>query len=505
MTTWLTRATSPLGSFCHWILNHRWRTHFLGLALIGYACFIGWHFEPVAAGSDCAGYLGSAKLLSEGKLTATKRTIPEFHPADPWPYVPLGYMGRADSTELKPTYSVGLPLHYWAASKLAGWRWGPRGVSVLTAVAAVLLCYTLLREYGVKTPLAVLGSVAFAVSPVLLYVSFIPLSDAVATVWGTAAVVFALKARRAPRWSLASGAALGIAVLVRPSNLLFLPVLVVLLFPWRTLLGAGLGGLPVAFVEGIYNRTMYGSPFQTGYGSFAGSFRFEHLGPNLSTYLQNFPFVLPLLFPALWLIPALPWKKIPRELAALLLWLALFLTFYAFYENTSDAWWNLRFLLPAFPSAVVLCLLGAQSLGERAVASGRRSWRRALPAVVLAVSLATSFYWSHKHRITHLGRNQGSFAETSAWARAHLPREALIGCMQISSSLYYYTDFPIFRWDGATPDDYRELTQALAQSHRPFYAILYLSEEEEAMKHMPGSWKKVKAFHFFTIWQYAAQ
>ena len=44
--------------------------------------------------------------------------------------------------------------------------------------------------------------------------------DVVATLWATAAIFFARPGAPAPAWALACGAAFGLAVLVRPTNLL---------------------------------------------------------------------------------------------------------------------------------------------------------------------------------------------------------------------------------------------------------------------------------------------
>ena len=50
----------------------------LGLAVIGYAVFLALNTAPIAGGADSSGYLNSARLLAEGRWTASPRPIGAF-------------------------------------------------------------------------------------------------------------------------------------------------------------------------------------------------------------------------------------------------------------------------------------------------------------------------------------------------------------------------------------------------------------------------------------------
>lgn len=467
-----------------------------------YAWFLARNSEPVPAGADCGGYLGSAKLLSEGKLKGQIRTIPEFRPADPRPYTPHGYIGKGSSGVMVPSYPVGLPLHFALSSKLLGWYWGPLLVQVLGAVSCVVLCYSLLRELKIDPDFAAIGALVLAVSPLLLSVTFIPLSDAWAAAWCTAAVVAALRARRSWKWALAAGVAVSMAMLVRPNSLLVLPALALILFRWKLLLAAVLGGLPLSLLSALYNQALYGGPLQTGYGGIGGALAAHYVAGSFLNYLRTFCFVLPVVFPAALLIPWLSLRKNSREIGALWLWLGAFLVFFSFYLFTPTHWWYLRFVLPAFPGAVAL---GMVALDRLALAAAERQLpfsRGALGAAIVAISVATSVYWTMQKRITHSAADQSTCTEVSLWARQHLPAAALVGSSYSSSALYFYTEYPIVRWDCLSPEIYRQLVSAISASGRPFYAVLTPAEEETTAELLSAKWKKVTSLRGFNVWEY---
>ena len=474
------------------------------ILLLGYAAFIGMNFAPVAAGADSGGYLNSARLLAAGRLTSQLRTVPEFKPATFWPYLPLGYIGEDGSNVIKPTYPIGLPLHYALAGLLAGWHWGPLLVGVAAAVAAVVLCYLCLREFEVPAGLAALGAATLAISPMFVYVSFLPMSDTIATAWCTAAVFAALRARRDARWSVACGAALAVAVLVRPGDVLLLPALLLILRGWRALAGAFVGGLPGAVVLGAYHRAMYGSALRSGYGPIFEAFGRQWFAPSMRNYGATLPFVLPLCLLVPFALAILPWRRIGRELAACIVWFAAFALFYAFYDITPLVWWYLRFILPAFPALIILAVTGLAALLDRVAPSRRRLAGLAVASLVLLASLDTARHWFGERHIMLLKAYQQPYQVVPAWARAHLPANALIACMQESSAFYFYTDFPILRWDQIPPADFTRLDAALRASGRPFYAVLFPFESDDALhRRMPASWSKVAEVEGIGIWKYA--
>ena len=101
-----------------------------------------------------------------------------------------------------------------------------------------------------------------------------------ATTWCLAAMWAALRARRDRRWAAACGVAFGIAVLIRPTNAVLLPALVVLLgFDWRRLGLAVVGGLPCVAWLAVYNHSLYGGALRSGYFNWSEFFALRYFWP----------------------------------------------------------------------------------------------------------------------------------------------------------------------------------------------------------------------------------
>ena len=466
-----------------------------GLVLLaGYGVFLAANFAPIAAGSDSGGYLNSARLLARGKLREPLRTIPELPLAEaaPFSYVPLGYVDEQRTGWLTPTYPVGLPLHYAAASYVAGWHWGTLLVGVLGALAAVAGCYFCARELEVPAPLAIAGAAALAVSPMFLYTSLVPLSDTIATAWCTLAVLAALRARRGGGWAVACGVAFAIAVLVRPTSVLLLPVLLVLLRRWRDWAGLALGGAPGAAAGLIYNHVMYGGGFKSGYESVFDLFHLQHVWPSVRNYAITLPNVLPLSLAVLLTLPLLPWRTRGRELLACVLWFAIFAAVYAFYEFTPITWWYLRFILPAFPALAILAGVGLNEVVQRWAKSRLALAHAALTIAILGVSVTWSVVRCRASHVMLMPAYQLPYVAVTDWARANLPPDAAVFCFHFSSAFYFYTDFPVLRSDQFAPEEFARVAAAARLSGRPLYAVLFPFDQEKAFRdHIPGAWRKV--------------
>ncbi len=497
MTSWIRFKNSVCMHWTRWVCV---------IVLLGYGIFIGVNHAPVAAGADSGGYLGSARLLSQGRLLTTLRTVPEFAARNVWMHTPLGYEAKEGSTVLRPTYPIGLPIHYAIGGLVAGWHWGPLLVSVIGALAAVLICFWCARELEISPILSATGAAALAVSPLLLYMSFIPMSDTIATAWCGAAFLASLRARRGRGWAAVCGVAFSIAVLVRPANFILLPVLMLVLWNWRNLWWAGIGAVPGALLNAVYNNFMYGGPFRSGYGPIFEVFERRFFTLSVTNYRETLPYALPLLFVGLLLLPVLPWRKWPREFAACILWAVIFMLFYAFYEFTHQAWWFLRFILPAFPALILLGVAGLDASLNRLPAASRQLWRVVVGLLVVAGSVAGSVHVARERHFMLLKEYQEPYVAVTDWAKQNLPAGALVAVMQMSSSIYYYTDLPILRWDMVDPPDVAKLAAALRQSGRPFYAIVFPFEYEDGrIRNLAGDWRKIAEVKGVTVWQITLQ
>jgi hypothetical protein len=77
------------------------------------------------------------------------------------------------------------------------------------------------------------------------------------------------------------------AVLVRPTNVVLLPALLVLLgFHWRKLALAVAGGLPCLAWLAFYDYSVYGGAFRSGYGNWSDFFAWRYVKPADSYFLQ---------------------------------------------------------------------------------------------------------------------------------------------------------------------------------------------------------------------------
>jgi hypothetical protein len=474
----------------------------VALAAAAYVFLIASHMGAYAGGSDSSGYLNSALLLREGRLSLPQRALPglPLEQLPPYTYVPLGFRPE-HGHDLVATYPIGLPLLVVAVSAITGWEAAPHWTMGLHALAGVALMYLLARQVGLSRTWAGLGVLLLALSPLYLFMSVQMMSDVPALVWTLAAIILAWRSRddARARWPFAAGGAFALAVLVRPNNLLALaPLAAAFGLNWRRWLLFGCGGLPGALGLAIYQHASYGAALASGYGEIFSVFMREVFNPTLAHYARWMPVLLtPLgIFAA-----GLPWlaRALPRWTALLALWVAVYLVFFAFYFHTHETWWYLRFLLPAFPAFIIAALLVLRHL-TRTVAAGPRQWILAMG--LLGLVLIWSRHWVKKLDALSIGHGEAVYSEAARWAQTHLPASAVIATMQTSGALHYYTDFTLVRWDQLPPKDVAAVYHALGAAKRPLFAVLFPFEEKDALeKRLPGPWTKIGAVRHVTIWR----
>ena len=404
---------------------------------------------------------------------------------------------RADS-RLVPTYPTGLPLQILAAATVSGWARAITVVNLITALASGGLLYALARRLHIRPLLAAAGVAVLWACPLFLFTALQPMSDLSALGWCLAALYGALRARDDWRWALACGICVGLAVLVRPTNLLLaLPVAFALGWRPRAWLALGLGGLPAAGFLIFYNWRVYGAVLATGYGDIRSSFSADFLAHNLAHFARWIP---ALLSPVVLLALVAPFLTSGRQrgVAVLTVWIVALVGFYAFYFHSGETWWYLRFILPAFPALILLALLAAQAVGQALV------WRRRITVLLLAAfALALVLPWKQIRPAEVLGIEPGerTYPDAAHWAQQHLPADAAVCCLQMSGAFFYYTDFLIVRWDQVPPDRMTALLPALAAAHRPVYAALFPFETPEALDTVGGHWTKLTIVGQVTFWQ----
>ncbi len=477
------------------------------LALVGYAIFLARHCAVVAGGADSSGYLNSARLFVDGKLATDLRAPPEFGPRDSLDamhFLPQGFSPGNDRTRLTPTYPTGLPLHLAVAGKLFGWSVGPLLVMLVAATGALWLCYLVARELGLSAGLAFSGSIMLGTFPVFIFTSVQPLSDTLATAWSLATLFAALRARGRQAWAVAAGAAFALSVLVRPTNLLLAPSLVVLLgLNWRRLTLFTLGGLPGAAWLAWYNHQLYGHPLQSGYGDIFAAFSLIHGAPTA----LHFTKWLALLLPAVLL--ALPFAALTRrelrgrEMLSLVTAFGAVAGCYLFYDVSHEVWWCLRFILPVVPALILAGLLGVEALARGPGSRWPKGFRPAVACGLVLWAVGNSWYWSPQLGVFLMKRYEQAYADASLVARDLLPKEAIVVSSSFSGSLYFYTEFAVLRFDQVEAPVFARYASLAHGAGRPVCAVLFKSEEAEAFRRCPGTWTSLAQIHNVGIWRLA--
>jgi len=496
------------------------------LALAGYGLFLAHHGTVAAGGSDSSGYLNSARLLASGHLDTPLRLPSGFGAPEQLPgadFQPLGFLARSDPPRLVPTYPTGLPLQFAFAATFLGWTWGPLLVAIAAALAAVGLAYMLGRELGLHWTLAAAAAVVLAASPVFLFASFQPLSDTPATAWCLAAVFAALRSGRrssgstgvpparagsasfsssACRWAMLCGAAFGMAVLVRPTNLVLLPALVVLLGSYgRPLVSAALAGLPFAAWLASYNHHQYGGVLQTGYPPWRETFDLAHLAPTARRFLGW----LAVLMPTVLLVLPLAARRGPghrgREWLALALWFGAITGLYLCYPVSQESWLNLRFILPAFPALILMGMLGVEALARFSPFHGDR-WRAAAAVILAGWAVGGSWHQSPARGVFHVRQYEAAYTAAGEAAREQFAARSIVLCFQTSGAVHFYTGFPVLRWDRLTPDSFAARARAAQQAGLAVHAVLFPQEEKEALaERCPGPWRQLATVAGINLWQ----
>ena len=434
-----------------------------------------------AGGSDSYCYLNGAELLARGVVMDVEPLA-----ADPgWPgtkaaFAPTGHAATPSGTGAVPICPSGYPLLMAAASLLAG-RDAMFLVTPVMGAALVMIAFALGR--ALAGPLAgASAAVLAAASPIVLYQVVQPMNDiAAAAAWGAVLLIVLSGFSTVRRRSLLAGLCAGVALTIRP-NLLplagwcalaaaWLPATVPPRQRWQSVVLFGAGTLPgVLFVLGIQDA-MYGSPFRSGYGDLDHLFSISNMGPNVSRYVGWLAATqTPLL--ALALIAPLSVVREVRRRAIFLLGfslvtLACYLPYVVF-----DAWWYLRFLLPAVVPILVLM--------TATIAAGAARLRPVTAAVVIAAvtgGLAVHYVRTARDRQAfELERLEARFRTAGAYV-ATLPENAIIVTEFQSGSVRFYSGRRSVLWGEIPRDRLPEALAFLRQKGLKPYLLLERWEE----------------------------
>lgn len=414
----------------------------LAVTVVGIA-----YATTVAGGSDSYGYVSQADLWLGGDLRIDQPWVEEA----PWPsarssFAPLAYRARTDDFTIVPTYAPGLAILMAGAKGLAGQE-------AMFWVVPLLGGVLVLSTYGVARRVAPPGAAVvaawlIATCPVMIYMVVMPMSDvAAAALWMAACCV--LLRPGVPAAGVA-GIAAAMAILVRP-NLAFVAAILAVWPLWqavRSIEGRGaafsrcvvfgVGTSTGVFAVAAINQHLYGSPIVSGYGDVNPLFAWSHLWPNLVKY-------------STWLIESqtiaaaaglvalvLPWRRLwpdveHRRFLVIStgvvgsVWLS-----YCLYLEF-DAWWYLRFMLPAIPFIAIGTATVAVGIWRAGGFTTRVVVALGLILVVLAqcrfaVDSGAFGFWRSERRYVSVGR----------LVRAQTAENSVVVSNQHSGSIRYY-------------------------------------------------------------------
>jgi hypothetical protein len=482
------------------------RKAFAAALLLGYAFLLCDKAVTCAGGSDSSGYLNAARLLARGRLSDAVEPLGRFNLSLDFVrvFIPLGFSPGNEPGTMVPSYPLGLPLHMAAAGLVGGWALAPFWVSPLAAALCLLLTYGIGRELGMSRPFAVAAAVCLAVFPTFVWSGLQPMSDVPATAWALAAILAALRARRSPGAAWLCGAAFGMAVLVRPTNILLaVPLLLALPLEGRVFVRVALAGLPFAGFLLAANQIAHGGPFASGYGDISSAFSLSYFPVRIRHYGYLLGALATPLLPIGWLGVAFVRSLPRRDRTLLLAWPAGFLLFFCCYEPY-EAWWYTRFLLPGVP-AMILALFfiierGFLPSGRRARAAvpGPRP-RAILAAAVSAIVVATGVYWIRKYDVLKTNLGEQTYPDAVRWAAATVPPNSIIAAKQMTGAMKYYTNATFARLDWIEPTHLPALRSQVRAAGYHWYALVPRYEKELLQTTLPGFWNEIGRLRGVTL------
>lgn len=454
--------------------------------------------SPHASGSDQSGYLNCARLLADGQRFAPLRPVPgtPMGKVRPWLLIPLGFAPAPLPGHALPTYPPGFPLHLVAASRLVGWDAAGVAVQACAGAALLLLVCLLGQELGLRPAAGVAAALLLAAFPVTIHFFTWMMSDGLAATWCCAAVLGALLARRRPAWAAAGGFAFSVAVAVRPTDVLLLPALAVAL-PRRgaAWLAFAAGGAPGALLLAAYNFEVYGGVLASGYRSASELFRTAYFWPRILHFSHWLVRFLTVPVAALWLVGAAGAVRGDRRQLLLLAWFLPIVVVYAFYYHSIEAWWYLRFILPAVPAFVLAAAATGDDLAVQA--AGRLSGRPARVAIALIAVLGVVYgvrngiAWTRSFSVLRIARDTAVYPSGVRWLESRTPAGSPVVAMQFSGALFYSSERPLLRWDTGDPSEFgRIVARSLEAGSRP-HALLFEFEVERLHARHPGLFVEV--------------
>ncbi len=424
----------------------------------------------VAGGADSYGYVSEANLWATGRLVVPDRLagLPTWLGRAT---APVGYRPALKPGAIVPIYSPGFPLAMALAQRVAGPSAGYYVVPLLGGLAVWLTYVLAERSFGAVT--ALMACVVFAASPLFLFHTFEVMSDVPVTAWWLAAWVLGVQAGT---WAaFGAGVACAAAILTRPNIVVLAAVLTLVVAGSRPrvrrvlLFAAPVVAACVAIA--VFNRVLYGSALESGYGPLGYLFQSDRITQNLQRY---FTWLVDLHTPVILLAFAAPVARPSRHGAWMLLFSAILLACYLPYF-VFDTWPFLRFLLPAIPLLFILASLVIIRVIEQVPV--------ALRTVCLIVICGVGCLW-YAMKTERLGlfaaeRAEDRYQVVGEYLGRALTSNAVVITVLHSGSIPWYGNRATLRWDFVPDERLDEAIDVLsAHGYEPY---LLLEDHEEPL------------------------
>jgi hypothetical protein len=243
-------------------------------------------------------------------------------------------------------------------------------------------------------------------------------------------------------------------------------------------IGPALAGLFIAWL----NTYWYGSATTSGYGVLGGElFQWAFVPQNLNNYSRS---LVATQTPAIIAAVAGPWlvwryrsaaDATPVSQPVLVAYVLFVIVIYLCYAVylPMEAWWGLRFFLPAFP-VVMMFMSAALIRGSTLLPVPRVVW----PLIIVALIL------SQTHRFirdTYAldSRGEWRFANIGRYVDETLPARAVVFSVLHSGSASYYSGRLTVRFDAVLPEDFKAVAGEFQRRGYAAYILLDEFEKEE--------------------------
>lgn len=442
-----------------------------------YASVIFTYTAEAAGGSDSSGYANGAKAIARGIVEERITDLDRLGLDDSFSlaFTPLGYFSLRPRY-VTPSFPPGMSMHMALAGAVFGFKHAPFYVSALAAVIGVILMALLAHYLFDSWWIAAGAAFAMGLASPYIFIAIQTMSDVLTTTWTIAAMFAAWKSRDDARWAAVAGAALGVSVWIRPSNLL-VGLAIIYAMPWtkKAFAWCAAGGALLAIPFFVWNARHYGSALTTGYGEASYLFGVDYIPSHAWHYLRwTAQFFTPLVF--IGAIYSLVRARHERIHHALALWFWSLFVFYCFY-GPYEAWWYTRFLLPAYPAIILSTIYAARAIGIRAVAI----------ALVL-IPIPSLYFTAHYDVLHNISIDQPIYPLTIRWIDRELPPDALLVTVGFSGARKYYDDRFSVRYDLLDKEHQQILEQKVPIDR--WWLVVADYDAREALARLGGRWTK---------------